>query len=346
MQTVAQDRPWLKFYPADVPPSIEYPRKSLFSILLESAQKYPNKSALAYLGKKISYRELNEYVNQFANGLASIGITKGSKVALILPNLPQFVICFYGALKSGATVVCCNPLYKEKELEFQIENSDAELVVLVNNIVGDHDFYSEFAKCKPRLSKVKYVFVTSVTDFLPSIKKQLAGPVKKIRKVDAPGAINLVDFLKTHSKSEPDTASLKIDPMNDLAVIQYTGGTTGISKGAMLTHYNLVTNAVALARWGGLGDEGINLAVIPFFHIYGLTVALNSPLYGGQKIVLLPSFDPKEVLETIDKEKVSVFPGVPTMYIALLHNPGIGKYSLHTLKQCLSGAAGLPVEIK
>lgn len=346
MQAIAQDRPWLKFYPADVPPSIEYPKKPLFSILLESAQKYPNKTSLDYLGKRISFHELNELVNQFANGLSSIGIRKGSKVALILPNLPQFVICFYGALKTGATVVPCNPLYKEKELEFQIENSDAESVVLLNSVVGANDFYSEFSKCRPRLSRVKHVFVTTVTDFLPPIKKQLAGPVKKIRKVDAPGSINLVDFLKGQSKAEPDTESLKIDPLNDLAVIQYTGGTTGISKGAMLTHHNLMSNAIALSKWSGLADEGVTLAVIPFFHIYGMTVAMNSPVYGGQKIVLLPSFDPKEVLETIDKEKISVFPGVPTMYIALLNNPEIGRYSLHTVKQCLSGAAGLPLEVK
>ena len=346
MQTAAHDRPWLKFYPADVPPSIDYPKTPLFSILVESAQKYSNKVALDYLGRKITFRELNELANQFANGLISIGIKKGSKIALILPNLPQFVICFYGAMKAGAIVVPCNPLYKEKELEFQIENSGSEAVVLLNSVVRVNDFYSEFAKCRPRLAKVKHVFVTTVTDFLPPIKKQLAGPLKKIGKVSAPDSINLVDFLKREPKDEPNTDSLKIDSLNDLAVIQYTGGTTGVSKGAMLTHYNLVSNAIALSKWSGLsGAEGTTIAVIPFFHIYGMTVAMNSPIYGGEKIVLLPSFDPKEVLETIDKEKIAVFPGVPTMYIALLNNPEIGRYSLHTVKQCLSGAAGLPLEV-
>ena len=346
MQEVSREKPWLKFYPARVPPIIEYPKKPLSSILLESALNYPDNIALCYHGKKISYGKLNGLANQFANGLASLGIKKSSKIALILPNLPQFVICFFGGLKAGATIVPCNPLYKERELEFQIDNSDAEAVILLNNIVGTSNFYSEFGKCRPRLSKVKSVLSTSITDFLPPLKKQLAGPVKKISKVAVPDSTDLVNFLNANSASEPDTEPFSIDPEKDLAVIQYTGGTTGISKGAMLTHSNLLSNAYCLAKWSGLGAEGVSLAVIPFFHIYGLTVAMNTPIISGQRIVILPSFDQKEVLEIIEKERVSVFPGVPTMYIALLNNPEIGKYSLRTVRQCLSGAAKLPVEVK
>jgi long-chain acyl-CoA synthetase len=348
MQAIEEPRPWLKFYPADVPPTIDYPKKPLFSLLAESASKYPLRIALSYQGRNISYAQLNELANQFANGLHSLGIGKGSKIALILPNLPQTVFSFYGALKAGVTAVPCNPLYRERELEFQLQNSEVEAVVLLENTIGPHNYYEEFGKCRPRLSKVKYVFVTSVTDFLPPIKKQLAGPVKKIKTLKPEGTIRLVDFLNRQSRAEPDTASMNIDPVNDLAVIQYTGGTTGISKGAMLTHYNLLSNAIASAYWSGLttGSDSTTLAAIPFFHIYGLTSAMNTTIYGAHRIVILPQFLPKEVLATIQKEKVTVFPGVPTMYIALLNNPELGKYSLRSIKSCLSGAAGLPLEVQ
>ncbi len=348
MQSVMA-RPWLKFYPKNVPPSVECPVKPLFSILTESARQFPDKVACEFQGKAITFSELNKLANQFANGLSSLGVGKGSKVALILPNIPQFVVCFYGIMKAGATAVPCNPLYRQKELEFQLDNSDAEAVVLMNNVIGPNSFYAEFQKCRPRLPKVKNVIVTSITDYLPPIKKQLAGPLKKIKTVRSEKDIRLVDFLKRQSKAEPDTASLNIDPHNDVAVIQYTGGTTGISKGAMLTHYNLLSNAVVASLWSGLGSserEGNTLAVIPFFHIYGMTVAMNVPLYHGQKIVMLPNFNPEEVLATIEKKEISLFPGVPTMYIALLHHPKLAEYSLHSVKQCLSGAAGLPVEVQ
>lgn len=346
MQTVTT-RPWLKFYPSDIPPVIDFPQEPLFKILSESAKKHPDWIAISYLGKKISYRELDELANQFANGLISLGITKGSKVALILPNLPQYVFCFFGILKSGATVVPCNPLYREKEIEFQLQNSDAGAVVLLNNIIGPNNFYQEFEKCRSRLSKLKHVFVTSVTDYLPPIKKQLAGPVRKIQTLEKQGTLKLTDFIRNQSKREPDSEALAIDPKNDVAVIQYTGGTTGISKGAMLTHENIVSNSVIVAYWTGMSEKQETLlAAIPFFHIYGLTDAMNTAIYANQRIVLLPSFNPKEVLETIQKERVQIFPGVPTMYVGLLHHPDLAKYSIGSVERCVSGGAPLPLEVQ
>ncbi len=345
--TYANSKPWLKFYPSDIPHSIDYPRKPLFTLLTDSASKFGQKTAFSYFGKNISFKQVNELSNQFANGLISLGISKGSRVALILPNVPQYVFCFYGSLKAGATVVPCNPLYREKEIEFQLKDSGVESVVLLNNIVGKNNYYQEFEKCRPRLDLLKHVFVTSVTDFLPPIKKQLAGPFRKIGTVKTKvESINLVDFVKHLERNEPDTDSLKVDSMNDLAVIQYTGGTTGVSKGAMLTHYNLVSNAIQSVFWTGFDEKETLLAVIPFFHIYGLTSAMNAPIYSGQKVVLLPSFNPREVLETIEKEKVSVFPGVPTMYVALLHQPDLGRHSIKSIKRCVSGAAPLPLEVQ
>ena len=346
MQTSTQ-RPWLKFYAKEVPATIDYPSKTVQSFLAESAIKHANRNALHFEGKKITYRELNDLANQFANGLISLGIGKGSKVAIILPNVPQFVFCFYGALKTGATIVPCNPLYKEKELEFQLSDSDTDAVVILNNVIPPNDFYSEFAKTRTRLSKLKHVFTTSLTDFLPGIKKHLAGPVAHISTVRKPDTIDLMSFVTSQSKLEPDQAKIDIKPKEDIALLQYTGGTTGVPKGAMLTHFNLLTNAIASNIWGELTDEDERvLAVAPFFHIYGLTNAMNAPIHAGQEIILLPQFRVKEVLEAIHKERVTMFPGVSTMYIAIVNYPDLSKYPIHTVKRCISGAAPLPYEVQ
>ena len=339
-------KPWLRFYPKDVAPSIKYPSTPVQSLLEGSARRFPNRHALSFQGRNITYFELNRLADSFAVSLASMGIAKGSRVALILPNSPQFVICFYGILKSGATVVPCNPLYKARELEFQLSDSGCEAAILLNNIIPPIDFFSEFEKCRNQLPKLKHVFTTSITDFLPPHKRMLAGPVKKIKSVARPGTSNLERHLRDSNPNLGGSPSL-IDPMEDIATLQYTGGTTGTPKAAMLTHYNLVSNAIVSSVWSGLVSENERvLAVIPFFHIYGLTNAMNSPIYAGQKIFLLPQFRVEEVLATIQKAKISIFPGVSTMYVALLNHPEISKYSLGTVRRCLSGAAPLPAEVQ
>ena len=158
MQSTASQRPWKKFYPKHIRPSIDYPKEPLQSLLLNSASKYPDSIALDFQGKKLSYKELNELANQFANGLISLGFTKDSKIAIILPNLPQFVICFYGALKAGAIIVPCNPLYREREIEFQLKDAEVQAVVILNNVYQPNDFYAEFEKARPRLPKTKTRF--------------------------------------------------------------------------------------------------------------------------------------------------------------------------------------------
>ncbi len=344
MQSTALPKPWLKFYPPGVSQEFEIPRVSVQSILLEKAKKYPNSIALEFQGAKISYTKLNELSNQFANGLSSLGLKKGSKIALVLPNLPQFVICFWGALKAGLIVVPCNPLYREREIEFQLKDSEAGAIVILTNIYNSNDFFSGFEKARSRLSNVKFVFTTSITDFLPLIKKQLAGPVKKIQTLKKPDTIDLVSFLSGKPKTEPEP--VPIIPEEDVAVIQYTGGTTGTSKGAMLTHRNLVANAYMSKNWeNGQGNDRL-LGVTPFFHILGLTVCMISPILSGAEIVLLPSFHVKEVLETISKQKITTFPGVATMYIAMINYPELSKYPINSVRRCISGAAPLPLEVQ
>ncbi|HYB02963.1 MAG TPA: long-chain fatty acid--CoA ligase, partial [Nitrososphaerales archaeon] len=206
------------------------------------------------------------------------------------------------------------------------------------------DFFSAFEKARSRLPNVKIVFTTSITDFLPPIKKQLAGPVKKIQTLKKPDTIELVSFLSGKPKNEPTLVS--IIPEEDVAVIQYTGGTTGTSKGAMLTHRNLVANAFMAKNWeNGQGNDRL-LGVTPFFHILGLTVCVISPTLSGAEIVLLPSFHVKEVLETISKHKITTFPGVATMYIAMINYPELSKYPINSIRRCISGAAPLPVEVQ
>jgi long-chain acyl-CoA synthetase len=337
--------PWLKFYPSGVPSSIKYPKLPLQSLLSESAKKYPQRIALAFEGKRLTYREVDNWANQFANALISLGLSKGTRIAIILPNVPQFVFSFYGALKSGAIVVPCNPLYREKELEFQLNDSEVEAVVLLNNIVSPNDFFVEFARSLPRLPKIKHVFTTSIADFLPGLKKQLAG-LANIKTVKREGTTDFVNFISKFPKSEPNLTE-SFDPSEELAVLQYTGGTTGVSKGAMLTHFNLLSNAIAADAWAGKPVEPKRiLAVTPFFHIYGLTESLNRAVYGGHEIVMLPSFKVKEVLETIQKEKISEFPGVPTMYTAIINYPDVHKYGLRSVERCVSGGAALPLEVQ
>ena len=344
MQSVAPPKPWLKFYPDGVPNSMEIPEESVQSLLVDAARRFPNSNALNYQGKKITYRQLNELSNRFANGLLSLGLQKGSRIAIILPNLPQFSICFWGALKAGLIAVPCNPLYRERELEFQLNDSGAEAVVLLNNIYRTNDFFAEFEKARLRLTNIKNVFTTSLTDFLPPIKKQLAGRVRKIQTVEKLGTIKLVDFLLKNSKANPP--SFSVQPREDIAVLQYTGGTTGISKGGMLTHRNLVSNAIVVSKWSQYGHDEKLLGVTPFFHIYGLTCGMITPVIAGVEVVLLPSFSVREVLETIQKEKITTFPGVSTMYIAIVNFPELSRYSIGTIRTCVSGAAPLPLEVQ
>jgi len=333
-------RPWLQFYPKGVGASIEYPFIPVFDLLERSSDKVPNNTALKYQGQEISYKELNDLASSFASSLQDLGVKKNGRVALFMPNIPQFVIAFYGALKAGAIVVPCNPLYKERELEYQLKDSGSEVLVASRDIVRGVELFESVRKVRDRV-KIRHVITTSVTDFLPGIKRLLAGPVGKIRKVSYPDTIDMLGLLKGNKTP----GHVDVEPREDLAVLQYTGGTTGISKGAMLTHFNLVCNAVMAAVWLPVYPTDVALAVIPLFHIYGLTTAMNAEISQGATSVLLPRFDVENVMETIQKERVTFFPGVPTMYVAIVNHPRAGKYSLTSIRACFSGAAPLPVAV-
>lgn len=330
------EAPWLKFYPPNLRHSLEYPKISIAELLRSSAKKHPSNTALVFLDSRISYKQLDSMVDAFTVSLHELGVKKGSRVGIFLPNFPHFVISYFAALRLGAIVVPCNPLYKDKELEYQLNDAGVEALIASNDKVVDNELFSTIAKIRDRIS-VKHIITCSLTDFLSPIKRTLA-PLKKIRKIAYPNAINFMDMLNTGN-----LPFVEINPVNDIALLQYTGGTTGISKGAMLSHYNLVSNAIMVSRWLPMREANeINLAVLPFFHIYGLTVSLNAPILNATTIILDPKFDAKYVLETLEKEKVTVFCGVPAMYVACINHPEVSKYRLNTLRGCISGAAALP----
>jgi acyl-CoA synthetase (AMP-forming)/AMP-acid ligase II len=214
-------------------------------------------------------------------------------------------MAYFGTLMAGGIVVTCSPLYKERELEHQLEDSGASIIVAARDIVRGNDLYAPLAGCRDRL-EIKHVISTSVTDYLPPLKKRLAG-LAGVRNVARKDTTDFVSLLRRGPIEPPAEA----DPENDVALLQYTGGTTGVSKGAMLTHYNLYSNAVRVAEHLPLTPDDVSLAVLPLFHIYGMTVTMNMPISVGAAIVLLPSFHVEEVAKSIEKLKVTTFSGAP-----------------------------------
>ncbi len=296
---------------------------------------------MVFQGRSLTYGEVDGIASRLASGLVSLGLKRGDRVALFMPNMPQFVMSYFGALKAGGIVVPCSPMYKEKELEYQLRDSGASILVAANDIVGGNDLFASVEKCRSRL-ELRSLVTASVTDYIPSFKRPFAG-LKGVKNVERSGTIAFTDLV---GKSEPIERSTEVDPVRDVAVLQYTGGTTGVSKGAMLSHANLYINAFQTAVVLPLRESDVALAVLPFFHIYGMTTAMNAPLSVGCSIVALPRFDVEDVMKTIEKYKVTSFCGVPTMYIAVINHAKVSRFNLRTVRSCISGGAALPVAVR
>lgn len=346
------EKPWLAHYENEVPHTIDYPRLPLHQTLEDSVRKYPNQPAvrliLRYLGPikmgaLLTYQQLLDQVDRFAAALAALGVKKGDRVALMLPNLPQFVISFYGALKLGAIVVNTNPTYTPTEVQHQFSDAGAETVVIMS------PFYSKLKEIQGK-TPIKRIIIADVADYVPAPSGALAK--RTLRKhglmVDVPEAEGVYRFRKlldAHPEAPPKVA---VDP-DDTALFQYTGGTTGVPKAAMLTHYNLVANTVQVRHWMVTLEEGKErmMGAIPFFHVYGMTVAMSLSVYIGAELIAVPNPRPIDgVMKAIDKERATVFPGVPTMYIGIINHPDIAKYDLKSVKACISGAAPLPMDVQ
>jgi long-chain acyl-CoA synthetase len=307
-----------------VPKTISYPNLPLHDILKEKSRLYPSRVAIACSSAKVSYEELASFSDHFASALFTMGVRKGDRVALFLPNIPQFVIAFYGILKTGAIVTAISPLHREREVQRQLSDSEAESLHPIIESV-----WSE--------TKLKRVIVTKPDEFADF--EAPAGRMSLKTKYH-----RFPELLLESGNSPP---KVEINPYEDLAALQYTGGTTGTAKGAMLTHMNLISNALMFATWiRGVEAEETFLTALPLFHIYGLTTSLTVPVSLTATMVLLPKFDSRAALESIQRHKVTVFCGVPTMYSTLLANPEIGNCDLASLRLCISGASPLPAQVQ
>lgn len=338
------EKRWLDFYPEEIPHSLDYESRTLHSYLEEAARVVPMKKAVHFIGKEISYGELYTYAKKFANQLQSLGINKGDRVAIMLANTPQSVICYYGALMAGAIVVQTNPLYVEREIEHQLVDSGAKVIVCLDLV------YSRVAKVQAK-TNLEYVIVTGIKDFLPFPKNLIYPFIQKKNtgiKVEISYNNRTLNFAELLKEGPDKDLNIDIDPAKDLALLQYTGGTTGPAKGVMLTHENLVVNTSQCLSWMYKMKKGeeVLLAALPFFHVYGMTVIMNVAIMYHSKMVVLPKFNPKDVLKAIEKHKVTLFPGAPTMYVALINEPSIQDYDLSSIEICLSGAAPLPLEVQ
>jgi len=321
-----QAKPWLKHYADGVTEEIEFEELCLPDILERAAKRYPDKDALLFKEDKMSFKELKDKVDRLATCLSGFGIKKGDSVAILLPNLSPCVISYYAILRIGAIVVMNNPLYSDRELEHQLNDSGAKALITM-------DIFGNRMIDLRQKTGIKQIIYTSV----------LGTEVKP--------AEDVYEWEDILSKTSPSPPAVELS-FDDVAMYQYTGGTTGVSKGAMLTHRNLSCNVQQLASWlisplkGGLKEgQGMSLSAPPFFHAFGLTAAMNSSIYLGWTQVMIPRPQPDQLLEAIRKFKPTFIFLVPTMYIGILNHPDFDKVDMKSIKFCGSGAAALPVEV-
>ncbi|WP_128894012.1 long-chain-fatty-acid--CoA ligase [Longirhabdus pacifica] len=334
---------WLQHYPKEIKPQYEFPKHNIASFIVDSEKKLSDKTALHFLGKDTTYKKILEDCYRFANLIRDLGVKKGERVAIMLPNCPQLVAAYYGTLMAGSVVVMTNPLYKEKEMIHQFKDSGAKILVTL-------DILSKKAQKVLPHTMLEKVLVTSMKHALP-FPKNVLYPIKAKKDgfdLNVQYDDKIVSFEKLMSASSTSKILEEVDAENEIALLQYTGGTTGVSKGVMLTHYNIVANTYQAQKWSISEEYGeeIYVGVLPFFHVFGLTTLLNKAFLGGGKLLLFPKFDPDEVLKYIHKMKATIFPGAPTMYNAIVHHPKVSQYDLSSIKICLSGSAALPVALQ
>ncbi len=336
------EMPWLKTYPEGVDYHQNFEPRPLYDLLDDAVAKFPNNNMLDFMDRKFTYAQVGEMVAKAAKGFQDLGVKKGIKVGLFLPNCPQFIVAYYGVLKAGGTVVNFSPLYSEPELLHQIEDSHTDMMVTLNLEV----LYPKMAAML-RESRVKKLIVGTMPEVLPFPKSLLFPLVKRKDVAKVPNDASHVSFQELLN-NDGDYTPVEIDPLEDVAVLQYTGGTTGVSKGAMLSHASLYINTSQMVAWDKDLAEGQErmMGVLPFFHVFAMTVVMNFSIRGGAEIIMHPRFELEAVIKDIAKKKPTVMPGVPTMYTAINNHPKIGETDVSSLRVCLSGGAPLPLEVK
>lgn len=352
-----ESRPWHQHYDSGVPISIDYPPQPVDDFLRQTAQKYPDRTALIFGGlapifgeqhRTISFARLNTLVDRFAAGLQKLGLKKGDRMALYMPNCPQFMIAYYGTLRAGGVIVPCNPLYVAREIEHQLQDAGATFAVVLSML------YHNLDQIRAKTS-LKHVIVTNIKEYFPGLLKLLFTLFKEKpdgHRVDISGTANtswFQDFLAT-APAAPQSLDVRPD---DTAVLMYTGGTTGVPKGAQLRHSNVVANAMQAAAWLMGSEEAreqeVMMTALPLTHSYSMTVCMNLAVFFGHTQIIIP--DPRQftyLLSAINIHKPTLFPGVPTLYNAISNHLDVqsGKYNVKSIRACISGAAGLPVEVQ
>ncbi|MCX5862071.1 MAG: long-chain fatty acid--CoA ligase [Desulfomonile sp.] len=329
---------WLKSYSKSVPAEIEFDKITLPDALTRTAKRFPDNPALLFQGTTVSFKKLDDMVSRFAAGLTALGVKPGDKVALLLPNLVQTVVVIYGSLRAGAIVVLNNPLYTDRELEHQYNDSGSTFLVSLDVLV-------------PRMinlrgkTGIKKIISCHIRDFLPFPLKQLFPFVKKGMHLKTPASPDVYEFMDL-IRTYPPTASPHEAAWDDTAFLLYTGGTTGVSKGVQLTHGNLSSNVQQCRSWFREFEDGKETVVgcLPFFHSFGMTTAMNMGIFYGYGDVLIPKPEPKSILEAISRYKATYLPAVPTLYNGMINFPELKKYDIGSLKGCFSGGAPLPMD--
>jgi long-chain acyl-CoA synthetase len=346
---------WLRHYDPNTPYTLSYPDVTLDRLLDDAADSYPDRTAIRFvlkyalgdrllIGSKLTYRRLHERVDRMAAALAGLGIRKGDRVAIMLPNTPQYVIAFYAAMRLGAIVVNTNPTYTAPEIQHQLADSGAETIVLLNL------FLPRLRAVQAQLPQLSRVIVATIDESLPFPISTL---VRRILRHE-PGWVEVTPDTTTYRFTDLLARYQPMPPLperspDDVALFQYTGGTTGVPKAAMLTHRNLVANALQASAWLPSQQPGGErmMCAIPFFHVYGMTVGMNVAIALAAEMIVVPNPRPIEnVMHVIQRERATLFPGVPAMYIGIINHPDVASYDLSSVRACISGAAPLPMDVQ
>lgn len=335
------DRVWLKQYNPLVPHTIQYPDSCLPNLIEHVVSEFPERHATEFYGAKLTYRQLWDHILKMATGLAGLGVKPQTRVAIMLPNCPQTIIAYYATLWLGGVAVMTNPMYVEREMEHQWNDAGVEVLIVLDHL------YPRVEKVVPKTG-IRSVIVTSLREYLPFYLKWLY-PLKAKKQnlfMDVRYDEKVRNFTALIRQNEPlaSGCSLRSD---DLALLQYTGGTTGVAKGVMLTHANILANVMQISAWFPelrRGQERL-VAILPFFHVFGMTVTMNWALFTGSTIILVPKFQVDEFLKLLQKSKPTIFPGVPTIFVAIVNHPKIADYDLSSIRFCITGSAPMPVEI-
>ncbi len=336
-----QDYPWIANYPPNLKWDTEIPITPVFDMLEHTAKKHGNSPAFNFLGHKQNWSSIYDQVIKFSKGLQELGVKKGMKVGIFQPNCPYFVITYYALMRLGATVVNYNPLYATAELSNMIEDSETDIIVTLDLEL----LYGKLSKMLHN-TRLEKLVICKFTDALPFPKNILFKLFKGKEIAEIPENKRIFwyhDLIENDGKIK----DVKIDPLEDVALYQYTGGTTGLPKAAMLTHANVVANTEQAAAWLGCGEaEDRMLGVLPFFHVFAMTAVMNISVKQAMEIIALPRFELDAALKLINDEKPTVFPAVPAIINGINNHKKLAKFDLKSIKYCISGGAPLPVEVK